>query len=80
MPEAASGDRFARFTALVRTLRDAQVLYFVQAAENKDAYLFWIHDYAPSYNKQVIRLLDLLGISGVATDGNDLFLPLSSLL
>ncbi len=80
MPEAANDDRFARFTALVRTLRQAQALDFVQSAEKEDDLRFWIHDYAPSYNVPVRRLLDLLNISGVATDGNDIFLPLSSLL
>lgn len=78
--EAANDDRFTRFTALVRTLRQAQALDFVQSVENKDDLLFWIHDYAPSYNEPVRRLLDLLDITGVATDGKDIFLPLSSRL
>ncbi len=80
VPEANSDDRFARFTALVRVLRQAQAIDIVQSDEKEDAFLFWIHDYTPSYSEQVRRLLDLLEITGVATDGKDIFLPLSNRL
>ena len=76
--EATSDDRFAKFTSLVRVLRQAQALDIVQSDEKKGTFLFWIHDYTPSYNEQVRRLLNLLEIAGVSTDGKDIFLPLSN--
>jgi hypothetical protein len=78
--EGVNDNRFTRFTALVRVLRDAHVLDFVQSAENEGDYLLWIHDYVPYYDEQVSRLIDLLDITGVAADGNDIYLPLSNRL
>jgi len=72
----ADDDRFARLTALVSLLRRAGALEIVQTSEKEDAFQFWIHDYMPSYQEQVSRLLNLLDITGVATDGKDIFLPL----
>lgn len=70
-------DRFGRVAALLKELHLADALEFVQLSEEEETFALWIHDYAPSYTENVSQLLNTLGITDVATNGEDIFLPLS---
>jgi hypothetical protein len=70
-------ERFGRVAALVKELHLADALEFVQLSEKEKAFALWIHDYAPFYTENVSQLLNILAIKGVATNGEDIFLPFS---
>ena len=75
-PLASPDDRFARLAALVDELSLADKLETVESTETKELFQFWINDYAPAYRTQVQQLVNLLGIGGVVTEGEDISLAL----
>jgi hypothetical protein len=71
-------DRFGRVADLMKQLHLEDALEFVQLSEKEGGeFALWIHDYAPYYTDNVSQLLNTLGAKGVATNGEDIFLPLS---
>ncbi len=74
--QATPDDRFARLATLVDELSLADKLEIEESIGTKEHYLFWIHDYAPAYRTQVQELVNLLGVSDVVAEGEDISLPL----
>ncbi len=70
---SADEQPFARMVDLVNQL--GTTVQFVQGQADFAGFYLWIHDYPPAQTDTVAELLDILSITGVAADGDDIFLP-----
>ncbi len=78
--KTAQDDRFAKVVTLVSELSREGAIHIVQSNEKEETFYLWLHDYAPSQCGQVMELLEILGLREVATEGEPIFLALSSAL
>ena len=74
-PTLVTDPRFLEIAALAGALQRHGTLYWVRFAGAQSGYGVVLHSYSPQSSREVMRLLDLLGIQRPVRDGDDVVIP-----
>ena len=74
-PALVVDPQFEEIAALAGTLQQRGTLYWVRLTGAQTGYALVLHSYAPRNSREVARLVELLGVTKPAREGDDIVIP-----